>query len=60
MSKSKDKWGFSTQSIHIGNSPDKEEGSVSQPIHLTSTFKQDGVGKNRGHDYPSVEWVREA
>ena len=54
MSKSKDKWGFSTQSIHIGNSPDKEEGSVSQPIHLTSTFKQDGVGKNRGHDYSRV------
>ena len=54
MSKSKDKWGFSTRSIHIGNSPDKEEGSVSQPIHLTSTFKQDGVGKNRGHDYSRV------
>ena len=54
MSKSKDKWGFSTRSIHVGNSPDKEEGSVSPPIHLTSTFKQDGVGKNRGHDYSRV------
>ena len=54
MSKSKDKWGFSTRSIHIGNTPDKEEGSVSAPIHLTSTFKQDGVGKNRGHDYSRV------
>ena len=54
MSKSKDKWGFSTRSIHIGNTPDKEEGSVSPPIHLTSTFKQDGVGKNRGHDYSRV------
>ena len=54
MSKSKDKWGFSTRSIHVGNSPDKEDGSVSPPIHLTSTFKQDGVGKNRGHDYSRV------
>ncbi len=54
MGKSKEKWGFSTRSIHIGNAPDKEEGSVSPPIHLTSTFKQDGVGQNRGHDYSRV------
>ena len=48
------KWGFSTKSIHVGNEADKELGSVSPPIHLTSTFKQDGVGKNRGHDYSRV------
>ena len=53
MSK-KTKWGFSTKSIHTGNEPDKEHGSVSPPIHLTSTFKQDAVGKNRGHDYSRV------
>ena len=53
MSK-KTKWGFSTKSIHTGNVPDKENGSVSPPIHLTSTFKQDAVGKNRGHDYSRV------
>ena len=52
--KKKSKWGFSTKSIHIGNEADKEMGSVSPPIHLTSTFKQDGVGKNRGHDYSRV------
>ena len=28
------KWGFSTKSIHVGNEPDKELGSVSPPIHL--------------------------
>ena len=50
----KSKWGISTKSIHIGNEADKEMGSVSPPIHLTSTFKQDGVGKNRGHDYSRV------
>ena len=52
--KKKSNWGFSTKSIHIGNEADKEMGSVSPPIHLTSTFKQDGVGKNRGHDYSRV------
>ena len=50
----KTKWGFSTKSIHIGNDADKELGSVAPPIHLTSTFKQDAVGKNRGHDYSRV------
>ena len=53
MSK-KTKWGFSTKSIHAGNEPDKQHGSISPPIHLTSTFKQDAVGKNRGHDYSRV------
>ena len=53
MSK-KTKWGFSTKSIHAGNEPDKQHGSMSPPIHLTSTFKQDAVGKNRGHDYSRV------
>ena len=50
----KSKWGFSTKSIHVGNEADKELGSVSPPIHLSSTFKQDGVGNNRGHDYSRV------
>ena len=53
MSK-KTKWGFSTKSIHVGNDADKQLGSVAPPIHLTSTFKQDAVGKNRGHDYSRV------
>ena len=48
------KWGFSTKSIHVGNEADKELGSVSPPIHLSSTCKQDGVGNNRGHDYSRV------
>ena len=53
MSK-KSKWGFSTKSVHIGNKANEEHGSVAPPIHLTSTFKQDGVGQNRGHDYSRV------
>ena len=53
MSK-KSKWGFSTKSIHVGNKANNQHGSVVPPIHLTSTFKQDGVGQNRGHDYSRV------
>ena len=41
----KKNWKFSTKAIHVGNEADKESGSVSPPIHLTSTFKQDAVGK---------------
>ena len=53
-SEKKSKLGFSTKSIHIGNTPDKEFGSISPPIHLTSTFLKDSVYKNRGHDYSRV------
>ncbi|MBT3179405.1 MAG: PLP-dependent transferase [Candidatus Marinimicrobia bacterium] len=42
---------FDTLAIHIGNEPDTETGAVSPPIHFTSTFQQDGVGKDRGYDY---------
>ncbi len=42
---------FQTRAIHIGNKPDKETGSVSPPIHLTSTFEQESVGNDRGFDY---------
>ncbi|MEA1881936.1 MAG: PLP-dependent aspartate aminotransferase family protein [Candidatus Marinimicrobia bacterium] len=53
MANKKD-WGFSTKAIHAGNEADKESGSVSPPIHLTSTFKQDAVGQTRGFDYSRV------
>ena len=42
---------FQTRAIHIGNKPDKETGSVSPPIHLTSTFEQESVGNDKGFDY---------
>ena len=42
---------FQTRAIHIGNKPDKETGAVSPPIHLTSTFEQESVGKDKGFDY---------
>lgn len=45
------KYGFATRSVHVGNESDLQTGSVSPPIHLTSTYKQDGVGQDRGFDY---------
>mgnify|MGYP001167681730 FL=1 len=42
---------FETIAIHAGNEPDPSTGSISPPIHLTSTYAQDGIGKNKGFDY---------
>ena len=42
---------FETIAIHTGNAPDPVTGSISPAIHLTSTFAQDGIGKNKGYDY---------
>lgn len=39
--------GFSTRAIHDGNPHDPGTGAVIPPLHLTSTFVQDGVGKLR-------------
>ncbi len=42
---------FETNAIHIGNEPDLSTGSISPPIHLTSTYVQEAIGKNKGYDY---------
>ena len=46
-----DGWGFSTRALHIGQGPDPETGAVVQPIHMATTFAQQGVGKHRGFEY---------
>jgi cystathionine gamma-synthase len=40
--------GFNTRAIHAGQEPDPATGAVTVPVHLTSTYKQDGVGGLRG------------
>ena len=42
---------FDTKAVHVGNSPDEKTGSVIPPIFATSTYVQDGVGRDRGFDY---------
>lgn len=44
--------GFSTRAIHFGQDPDPLTGAVIPPIHLSTTFKQDGIGGLRsGFEY---------
>jgi cystathionine gamma-synthase len=40
--------GFNTRAIHAGQEPDPATGAVNIPVHLSTTFKQDGVGGLRG------------
>jgi cystathionine beta-lyase/cystathionine gamma-synthase len=43
--------GFATRAIHDGQEPEKVTGAVNVPIFLTSTYQQEEIGKNRGHEY---------
>lgn len=43
--------GFDTRAIHTGQEPDPYTGSITVPIHQTSTYAQDAVGQDRGYEY---------
>src|SRR6202050_4951318 len=53
MSKNK-RPGFATRAIHVGQEPDAESGAVAAPIHPTSTYVQQEIGKNKGYEYARV------
>jgi cystathionine gamma-synthase len=43
---------FDTRAIHAGQEPDGTTGAVIPPLHLTSTYVQDGIGAMRnGYEY---------
>ena len=43
---------FETKAIHAGQSADPRTGAVNVPVHLSTTFKQDGIGGLRsGYEY---------
>ncbi|MGU3409953.1 cystathionine gamma-synthase [Microbacterium sp. M1A1_1b] len=43
---------FDTRAVHAGQEPDAATGAVIPPLHLTSTYVQDGVGGMRnGYEY---------
>ncbi len=44
-------WGFATRALHVGQGPDPATGAVVQPIHLATTFAQQGVGRHQGFEY---------
>ena len=47
----KKRMGFATRAIHDGQAPDELTGAVNVPIYLTSTYQQEAIGKNKGHEY---------
>jgi cystathionine beta-lyase/cystathionine gamma-synthase len=47
--------GFSTDAIHAGQSPDPTTGAVMVPIYQTSTYVQEGLGKNKGYEYARTQ-----
>ncbi|KAG8730637.1 hypothetical protein FRC11_006228 [Ceratobasidium sp. 423] len=42
---------FGTRSVHVGAEANAETGAVIAPISLSTTYKQDGVGLNKGYEY---------
>ncbi len=47
--------GFSTIAIHAGQEPDEATGAVTVPIYQTSTYAQEGLGKNKGFEYARTQ-----
>jgi len=52
--KKKTTTGFATKAIHEGQEPDPSTGAVTVPIFATSTYVQEGIGKNKGYEYARV------
>src|SRR3989449_157391 len=42
---------FATRAVHAGQVPDPLAGAVMTPIYQTSTYIQDGLGRNKGYEY---------
>ena len=47
--------GFRTDAIHAGQEPDPTTGAVTIPIYQTSTYVQEGLGKNKGFEYARTQ-----
>lgn len=45
---------FSTAAVHAGQRPDPSTGAVMTPVFLTSTYVQEGLGRNKGYEYSRV------
>ncbi|MES2393027.1 MAG: PLP-dependent aspartate aminotransferase family protein [Acidobacteriota bacterium] len=54
MSETAKRMGFATRAIHVGQEPDAATGAVNVPVYLTSTYAQQGIGKNKGHEYARI------
>ncbi len=43
--------GFSTRTIHAGQSPDPSTGAIMVPIYANATYAQESPGVNKGYEY---------
>ncbi|MCR9256198.1 MAG: PLP-dependent aspartate aminotransferase family protein [Alphaproteobacteria bacterium] len=43
--------GFATRAIHVGQDPDPTTGAVIVPIYATSTYVQESPGEHKGYEY---------
>jgi cystathionine beta-lyase/cystathionine gamma-synthase len=43
--------GIGTRAIHAGQRPEPLAGAIMTPVYLTSTYVQEGLGKNKGYEY---------
>lgn len=43
--------GFDTTAIHAGQEPDEKTGAVTVPVHLATTYAQQGVNEHKGFEY---------
>lgn len=44
-------WKFATKAIHVGQGADPVTGATIPPIHLSTTYTQDGIGHHKGFEY---------
>jgi cystathionine gamma-lyase len=47
--------GFTTKAIHAAQEPDEATGAVVPLLSLATTYKQDGIGKDRGFEYSRAQ-----
>jgi cystathionine beta-lyase/cystathionine gamma-synthase len=46
---------FSTICLHAGQEPDPSTGAIVTPIYQTSTYVQEGLGRNKGYEYARTQ-----
>ena len=51
MAGAEDGLGFDTRAVHAGEGVDPATGAVVPPIHLATTFAQEGIGQHAGWEY---------
>lgn len=42
---------FATKAIHVGQPPDPSTGATIIPLHLSTTYTQEGIGRHKGFEY---------